>query len=489
MMKNATKNICLLIIVISMLFTTTGCEDLLNNPMKDKDSGENITLLLLDLNFIDTKLQFWFVDSETNEPIENELIELQVWGVNGDRLITFRGKKPELFSTSIGYLELGYDPNYEVRKDDPLSITIMAVSKSGISAPQFLSYTTEGAKDIIISMNKLLPGAPLKSGSTGEPYDMYYNDEMNSSELLFVSDISGSPTGTGYEYINLYTTLAQGNLLCDNLQDPLAYDDYGVYYTSNISTDLVPPAAPVREVGLAQGDLVFSSILKSGVAQCETGLTIRLVKAEEVAGTGSFNYLITYSTGDTKSGLISGSFPLEILIEPLYYNESAPAVQVQVFGDSQYDIPSNVVNLATPCGEIAEFIVVPKSNLHTYKFITQYVCPDSPIGIALSVNGQFRKAESGDYWTSFEFIEGICELELEQDGLYEFRVAIDGVYHYYTLPTNPTGLVEFLEENEGEDYTILELAIIPMDEKTEITAVIEVTEEICEILSGGGWER
>ncbi len=488
-MKNAIKNISLLTLVLSMLFAATSCEDLLNNPLKDKESGENITLLLLDLNFVDTKLQFWFVDAETDEPIENELIEMQVWGDDADRLITFRGEKPDLFRTNIGYLELGYDPNFEVSKDDPLSITIMAISESGISAPQFLSYTTDGSKDIIIRMNRTVPGEPLKSGSFGEPYDMYYNGEMNSSQLMFVSDIGGSPTGTAYEYINLYTTLAQGNLLCDNLQDPIAYDDYGVYYTTSIGDDLVPPADPVKEAGLAQGDMVFSSVLKSGVAQCETGLTIMLNASDEGAGTGSFVYLITYSTGDTKSGQISGSFPLEVLIEPLYYNEADPSVQVQVFGDAQYDIPSGTVSLSTPCGETAEFTAVAKSNLHTYKFITQYHCPDNPIGMALSVNGQFRRAESGDSWTSFGFVEGICELELVPDEQYEFRAVIDDVYHYYTLPTNPVELEEFLEGNEGEDYTILELSITPMDNKTEIYAIVEVSEYICDKLSGMGWDR
>jgi hypothetical protein len=109
--------------------------------------------------------------------------------------------------------------------------------------------------------------------------------------------------------------------------------------------------------------------------------------------------------------------------------------------------------------------------------------------MALSVNGQFRKAESSDSWTSFEFVEGICELELVPDGQYEFRAVIDDVYHYYTLPTNPVELEEFLEGNEGEDYTILELTINQLEDKTEIYAVVEVSEYICDKLSGLGWDR
>ena len=162
---------------------------------------------------------------------------------------------------------------------------------------------------------------------------------------------------------------------------------------------------------------------------------------------------------------------------------------VQVFGDAQYDIPSGTVSLASPCGETVEFTAVAKSNLHTYKFITQYLCPDNPVGLALSVNGQFRLADSNDFWTSFQFVEGICELELVPDEQYEFRAAIDDVYHYYTLPTNQDEFEKFLEENEGEDYTILELSINQLENKTEIYAVVEVSEYICDKLSGSGGDR
>ncbi len=477
------------LILILIVIAAFSCEDMFNDPLKDKDTGDDITVLLLDRNFIKTKLLIWFVDAKTNEPVEDELIELQIWGTNAGRLITFSGEKPDVFTTDIGFLELGYDPNFEIDKNNPLEITIMATGERAISAPQSLSFTTEGVKDVIIKMNRTIPGQSSKSGSLGEPFDLYYNGSLNSPDLHFVTDISSSPTGTGYEYLNLYATLAAGGILCNNLQDESLYDDFGIYYNSPSSGfSIVPPSLPVREAQLASGDYIFSTILKSGVDQCENGLTIRVDRADGEPGTGSFSYLITFSTGDTKSGQISGSFPMEHLIEPIYYPEADPSVMVQIFGDSQYDF-SGPVNLPSPCGGIAEFTASPKSNLRTYKFITQYICPDNPIGFALSINGQFRKSESIDPWTSFQFVEGICELELVEGSDYDFRVPIDGVYQNYTLPTDPALLEDFLQENQGADYQIKELSITTLETKTEIFAIMQVSDEVCQDLNAGGNRR
>ena len=108
------RKISQLILVLSLLLATTACEDLFKNPLKDKNTGDDITLLILDRNFISTKLLLKFVDAKTDEPFENEAIEIQLWGDNANRLITYSGEKPEVFTTDIGFLELGYDPNFVV---------------------------------------------------------------------------------------------------------------------------------------------------------------------------------------------------------------------------------------------------------------------------------------------------------------------------------------------------------------------------------------
>ena len=333
-------------------------------------------------------------------------------------------------------------------------------------------------------MIRLVPGKPLKSGSFGEPFDIYYNDVLRSDELRFINDISTSPTGTAYEYISLYVTGIEGHLLCNNLYDEVAYEDYGVYYKSySRDQNVIPPDLPIRETQLVGGDFVFSSVLNSGNAACEEGLTISIQRSDGRSGTGSFNYQITFSNGNTQSCRITCSFPSENLIEPIFYPTADPSVVIRVYGDAQYDI-SDPVSLSTPCSALAEFVANPKSNLHTYKFITQYLCPGSPVGFALSISGQFRKSESMDTWTSFEFVEGICELELAAGDDYEFRVPIDGEYQYYTLPTDPAKLEDFLKENQGDDYQIRELTITTLEDLTVIFALVEVSDEVCDKIGG-----
>jgi hypothetical protein len=488
-MKTMINNTIGFFVLAIFILSFSACEDLFHDPTKDKDTGEDVTLLLLDRNFIKTKLQVWFVDARTGEQIEDEYIELQIWGDNADRLITFSGEKPDAFSTEIGFLELGYDPNFPVSKEDPLSITIMAAGPLAISAPLYLSYTQEGVKDVIIRMNKIGEAGLFKSEPFREPFDIKFNGVLNSPDLRFITDLTGSETGTAYDYINLYSSMAQGVILCENIEDELLYDDFGIYFTSP-STDnsLVPPAAPVREQVLFPGDYVFTTVLESGIEMCGDGMMISVDSESGDPGTGSFSYLITYSNGDTKSGQVSGTFPIEVLIEPVYYPELDPSVMVQVFGDAQYEI-SGPVNLSTPCGGLAEFTASPRINLKRYKFITQYICPDNPIGIALSINGQFRRTATIEPWTSFSFVEGICELQLVEGSEYDFRVPIDGEFQKYTLPTDPDELETFLQENQGEDYRIVELTISPEEDKTVVFAVVEVSASVCESLSGGGDDR
>jgi len=337
-----------LMVLVTLLIVTLSCEDLIRNPLVDKESGEDITVLLIDRNFIKTKLLIWLVDARTNEPLEDVEIDIEFFGENAKNLITFGGEKLDIFTTSLGFFEVGYDPNFEVSSANPLEVTIIAHGEGYVSAPRFLSFSKDGTRDVVVKMTKFDPGLPVKSEPfLNEPYDIYYNDVLNSDDLRFIADISGSPTGTSYEYINLYIPVVEGLLLCNNLYDEVAYSDYGVYYKS-IPRDinLIPPDEPVRTAQLIPGDFVFSSVLNSGNAQCEEGLTIEIDRSDGRSGTGSFPYMISFSNGNIQTGRITCTFPASVLIDPIYYPIADPSVLVTLFGDSQYDM-SDPVQLET----------------------------------------------------------------------------------------------------------------------------------------------
>ncbi|TSA31565.1 MAG: hypothetical protein D4R64_17855 [Porphyromonadaceae bacterium] len=460
----------------------TGCKDMFKDPMLDKKTGDQVTLLLLDRNFIKTKLSIRLQDIATLNDIDQEQVEIRFMGDDAANLITFTGNKKSSFNTSTGFVEVGYDPNIVIDNQNPVELTIIAMSLNYISAPQFVSYTTEGIKNVIIKMAHKIIGKSISSGPFSEPFDLNYNGIKNSDQLRFISDIGSSPTGTAWDYLNLYSTASNGTLLCNNLNDNIIYTDYGAYFFGLVSgLSLVPPALPTKNVGLQSGDFVYSTVLRSGLLKCDQGLTIHVERADGKAGSGVFDYRITFSDGTTKSGRVSCTFPSDNLIEQIYYPASNAAVSVELFGDAQYDM-SPAVPLSSPCGANANFFAAPKSNLKAYKFITQYSCPDSPVGMGLSIMGEFRKVGTLNPWTSFQFFEGVCELQLEPNADYDFRVSIDGEYYYYSLPTDVTKVEDFLLAGQNEDYRLRSLSVNPTDTLVTITAEIEFSQVVCDAI-------
>jgi hypothetical protein len=469
--------------LIAILFLVSGiaCKDLFKNPLKDKETGEDVTLLLLDRNFITTKISVRVEDLATQQVI-SEPVEIRFTGNDSDNLITFGGNKKTTFTTSSGFVEVGYDPNQTVNAQNPIELTVVASNANYISAPLFVSYTSEGIKDLTIKMYMKSKLKSAKIAGFDEPFGISYNGQLQSSGLHFIADLSSSPTGTAWEYKNLYSATVAGNLGCSNLKDAISYSDFGAYfYSPNEGTSVMPPATPVKTANLQSGDYIYSAVLRSGVSKCSNGLTIHVSRPNGEAGSGVFNYLITFSNGKTMSGKVSCTFPSDNVIEPIYYSTSNPAVKVELFGDLQYDL-SQAVNLTSPCDGKANFTATPKSGLKTYKLITRYSCPNSSVGMGLSVIGEFRKKGSTDVWTSFKFIEGICILQLVGGQDYEFRVNIDSDYYYYELPTDPDKVKSFIENDKSADFKFRNLAINVTESEVLITTDVEFSQAVCDII-------
>ena len=471
-------------ILLVVLLATPGCKDLFTDPLKDKDTGDDISLLLIDLNVVKTKIAVHLVDLATNEPLSDGEVGILFMGSDAANVITMSGQKPDKFLTMNDFLEVGYDPNQEVSQQNPIELTVTAVSQHYVSAPQFVSFTEEGSKDLVIKMIRISSGKAANVGPFGEPYDLYYNGNLSSTEMGYTGDISSMPTGTAWSYINLYRPTAAGSLLANNLQDPILYEDYGVYYLNLLDgSSLVPPAVATRSASIGAGSLVYSSVLRSGMARCETGLRVFISRADNKPGTGQLGYTITFADNSVKTGLLTATFPSEHLIEPIYYPAANPAMTIALEGNSQYDL-SGPVTLGSACNAVASFTAYPKSELETYKFIVRYTCPNSLVSVALTIGGQFRKSGSSDSWSAFQFREGICTLMLERGAEYDFRVSINGVYHEYALPTNPADLETYIRDHQNEDYRIRTLTIDTSGSMIVIETDVEFSGEVCDELIG-----
>lgn len=465
-------------LAIILIASLSGCKDMFKDPLSDKDTGKKVTIFLMDpfKTTIDIELR----DYKTDALIDNEEITISFLGDDASNLITFKGKKLTRHVTSTGKLAVAIDPNIVINPANPLELTVFASGKDYFPLPQSLEYTTEGIKNVIVKLRPKADFKSMSSGGYGEPFDMIYNGVTGSPDLEFFGDIHDAPTGTAYDYINMYSPKVNGTLLCNNLRDKALYDDYGVYYLGSPNY-LLPPDLPTRSVALNSGDYVYSTVKRTGMEKCDVGLTIHIDRSDGQTGTGVFDYVITFSDGTTKTGTITCTFPSDNLIEPVYYPGSDPAVNVELLGDSQYTL-SDPVTVSTPCGSQADFVATPDANLKTYQLITQYSCPDSNVGMGLSIMGEFRKTGSPDNWTSFEFVEGICELLLVADADYDFRVNIDGEYYQYTVPTDPDRVAEYLTNNQKDDYVLNSLSISSTATKVTINVDVEFAQGICDAI-------
>lgn len=488
-------------LIAASIFTFLSCEDMFSDPLVDKDTGDDMTFLLVDMNFIKTKIAIYLEDFDTGESIEGDEIEIFIGGEYASNLINFAGEKPENFKTSSGFLELGYDPNYSVTEDTPLNLNFIAYGDNYFSIPESYTFTTEGTK--VVTLRLINFGNQLKSGNGfDEPFDIELVG--NPDQLRHNIQVDGF-YGKFTRY-NVYMVQANGQIVCNNIEDPVIYPEYGVLWYSlinwqrgNINEDHAdyvegppienqrPYALPTTSYEAQPLDIVITVAENSEKIKCETGLTINIVGQHGITGSGLFDYKIEFQDQADLTGKIQvDGFPHTELIGPFYYQN--PNAHVGLTGDAQYKMfhgnddtwPKYVDD---PCGAEVTFTAAPLSDLTTYKLITKYYCSNTPtVGIALSIGGQFRKTGDTGDWTSFSFSEGVCEIQLKKNADYDFRVSVDGEWKEYTLPTDPSVIQAFLNANESEDFTVKSLTITETPTLITINAEVELDESICNII-------
>ncbi len=475
---------------IIILGCLAGCKDMFINPLKDKDTGESVTMLIIDRNFIKTKFYVHLVDIDTGEDVASEPILIGFFGPDSVNLVSFTGEKKAYYTTSSAFIEVGYDPNVAISPEDPAEFWVVAMSNNYTSVPQECRYTTEGTKDLVIQLIKTGSGGPgLKSGFN-EPFDLKFDGELKSPSLKFkltpVTSRLRSFFGDTYFYGNTYITAAAGRVTASNIKDSILYTKYG--FTAswlNMAGGINFIQTIWRDLGVPSNATICISVQNSNYQLCNSGLKIHV--DGPAGGSGTFNYRINCNGITQKEGRITCEFASDQRIEPVYTDTrigpyGSSIFSVTLSGDAQYDMSGGGNLENDPCGATATFTATPKSNLRTYKFITLYTCPDNLIGMALSIHGQFRKAGTSDAWTDFSFKGGVCELLMEQSLDYDFRVNIDGIYHEYTLPTDPARIEAALRNGQNTDFKIKTLSVTTSGLTVTVSSEVQFSAEVCELI-------
>ena len=463
-MKNTQHKIVYLLMAgIVAAGLLAGCSEWFNDPLKDKDTGEKITLFLVDFNFFDTRFTFHFEDYDTGDPIENVDIKLMLSGSDANHVVDFAGEKSSFWNTRTGRMELTYDPGQPVNESNPIEFSVYAEAQGYVPIPVFARFTQKGQKDIIVRMINTNPAASsqksalLKSSvaATELPFNILLNGNPASQhpKLLLAKEVNAAMGS--YNNIMLYHLegiAGTTNVSSSTLANPALYSDYGFFYTSQnpAMNNLTATQAAKNQSFVSSAITLYQVVKPSGVTLCNSPMQVSFKRADNKAGgSSSFDYTLTYENGQVLKGKFSGIFPFTGYIEGLFQNMP---FTLSVEGNQQYGVSPSTISVNNGCGATASVDVTQRDNLTAFQIILVALCDDNPeVGIAPSYQAQYRKTGSTGSWENFSLDGGKCTLFLELNQKYDFRLNWKGSWETYTISTNPNTI-----NQEVDDRTTVE---------------------------------
>lgn len=486
-MKKIVKTFNIVLVLVATLFATNSCSDLLNNPMKDKETGESLPLLLLDFNFFETKFNFTFVDAETGELLDGVNLTVGFEGDDAQNLVDFEGMKSETFTTNDGELTLAYDPNIEVSEEKPIAFGVYAIADdfSYFGSPVEVTYTTKGDFDIIVLLSEVeIIGPPafsqeLKSSvveptSTVIPFTAIENNPWGTQDLTawvnrqILNPLKYYNNLTIYfdrSYIHSYSW----SVNCKDLTlDEKTVKSWGVRVgrleNNKLSYNYNGFVKDESFLKDAFHNMIYG-VESSDIEKCNSGLNINLSEKSNKSGTTKLKYELWSGDQIIKSGeLVYSKLPQKLNTGAIYYPKGNKNIRVKLYGDNQYDISPTEIAVNDFCGKTVEVVATPKSDLKAYKIITSFSCPDQPYGITPSISGKYSIAGEARY-TNFKFIEGVAILQLKPGETYEFNGKIGKIKGTVNFPTD-----------QSKIPSVVEAALKELDELKDLK--IKFTEQI-----------
>ncbi|MFW6245893.1 MAG: hypothetical protein ACOC13_00445 [Tangfeifania sp.] len=168
-----------LLLIMAVL---TGCSDYLDNPLKDKETGDDINLLIIDFNFFNTRLTYKLIDASDGSVITAPAT-LRFSGENGNDIVTFSGEKKTEFVTTQGQLELTVDPNVEISEDNPFKYAVNVEAEGYNTLTKGFQLNNEGKKTIELRLSK-------KADEDDSDLDGDVDTENGDTTIVFSSVIA-----------------------------------------------------------------------------------------------------------------------------------------------------------------------------------------------------------------------------------------------------------------------------------------------------------
>ncbi len=200
-----TNRIKSVVWVLVVLFLS-GCGEYFDNPLIDKETGEDINLLILDFNFFKTSMTYKLFDASDGSQITKEA-KINFTGQNGNDIVTFAGEKKDNFYTSEGQLELTIDPNVSISENNSVEFAINVDIEGYNNLAKGIQIQNEGKKTYELYLSKIADEE--ETDLTG---DIDYSD--GDTTFYFGGNSSGNKSATiaEKEYEISYS-LTMSNLL------------------------------------------------------------------------------------------------------------------------------------------------------------------------------------------------------------------------------------------------------------------------------------
>jgi len=204
----------LLVVTTILVLLLTSCEGLFKDPMKDKETGEDINLLIIDFNFFRTHITVNLFDAATQNRIELPAT-VTFTGKNGKDIVTYSGQKKPFHEILKGQIELTVDPNVTVTTASPLEFAVTAEVEGYKTMSKTETFLSEGKKNVNVYLAKKSDGTGtqvgggvdfgngdttivfgiagkslLKSAAVAKPFTLKYSLSLN--DFLKLKDTQGN---------------------------------------------------------------------------------------------------------------------------------------------------------------------------------------------------------------------------------------------------------------------------------------------------------
>ncbi|NQU88700.1 MAG: hypothetical protein HQ541_23400 [Mariniphaga sp.] len=268
------KQLANFILLIAIAVLINGCNGFFD-PIEDQETGKDITLLILDMNFFSTRVTYKFIDAKEGFLITSPAT-ISFSGKNATDIVTFGGEKNSEYNTSVGELELTIDPNVDISENNPFEFAVNANIEGYSTMSKGVQFRNTGIKTVEVHMSKLSDQnvENLDGESDGDTTFIFLNApfskglksataDAGSFNIVHSTTVSNIRKFRDRDSVLLFSSIAE-------LMDSLAANPTNFISLSTSSFSDYSPWIDVLNIGGTSHSVIFH-LLETGTL---TGITV-----------------------------------------------------------------------------------------------------------------------------------------------------------------------------------------------------------------------